>query len=288
MRRRLILVLILASVIGLFASAMVYRVLRAVASHQEATEPIVVAAVNMSLAETITPQHVKLMPWPKGSVPSGAVRTLADAENRVVRSSIVAGEPLLEGKLAPQLAGKGGIMPMLVPEGLRAVTFKVDDAIKESGFVLPNSRVDVLVSMAKEPGSQVRVSKVILQDVQVLAAGQAVELRDNKPVTVSTVTVALSPPQAERLALAQSEGRLTLAMRNLRDNLVVETSGATAATLLQGTAPSRAPAKGAPVTKVSLAPPRIESHTVSVLRGAKSGEQVFVRDGKDWIEKAGK
>jgi len=288
MRRRLVLVLVVASAIGLLASAMVYRVLQSVAAQQESTEPIVVAAVNMTLAETITPQHVKLMPWPKAAIPSGAVRTLAEAEGRVVRSSIVAGEPLLEGKLAPQLAGKGGIMPMLVPEGLRAVTFKVDDAIKESGFVLPNSRVDVLVSMAKEPGSQERISKVILQDVQVLAAGQTVELRDNKPVTVSTVTVALSPPQAERLALAQSEGRLTLAMRNLRDNRVVETSGATAATLLQGTAPARAPAKAAPATTVALAPPKVEARTVSVLRGAKLGEQVFVRDGKDWVEKPGK
>jgi len=235
MRRRLVLVLVLASVVGLLASTLVYRVLSEIAANarSEKAETIVVASVNMGMAETITSQHVKLVAWPKASIPSGAVRSLAEAEGRVVRSSIVAGEPLLDGKLAPQLSGKGGLMPMLVPEGLRGITIKVDDATRESGFVLPNSRVDVLVSMPRKTGSQERISKVILQDIGVLAAGQTVELRDNKPVLVTTVTLALAPGQAEKIALAQTEGKLMLAMRNLRDNKVVETSGVTAATLAQ-------------------------------------------------------
>jgi len=291
MRRRLVLVLVVASVVGLLASTLVYRVLKSAASGpQQDVEMIVVAAVNMSMAETITAQHVKLLPWPSKSVPSGAVRTLAAAEGRVVRGSIVAGEPLLEGKLAPALSGKGGLMPMLVPEGQRGVTIKVDDATKESGFVLPNSRVDVLVSMAKERNSQERISKVIIQDVTVLAAGQTVELRDNKPVTVTTVTLALQPAQVERLALAQSEGKLTLAMRNLRDTQIVQTKGVTAASLLSDGAPAAAVA--APVKKAAgpvrvsapLRPPRVETHTVTVLRGNKPAEVLFTRDDRGWAE----
>jgi pilus assembly protein CpaB len=293
MRRRLALVLVVASVIGLLASTLVYRVLKQAAAanqQQQEMQMIVVAAVNMNMAETITPQHVKLLAWPSKSVPSGAVRTLADAEGRVVRSSIVTGEPLLEGKLAPQLSGKGGLMPMLVPEGQRAVTIKVDDAVKESGFVLPNSRVDVLVSMAKDRSSQDRISKVILQDVTVLAAGQTVELRDNKPVTVTTVTLALVPAQVERLALAQTEGKLMLAMRNLRDTQIVQTKGVTAASLLSDAAPSAAPPAVAPpkstAVKVSapLPPPRVETHAVTVLRGSKPAEVVFTRDDRGWAE----
>jgi pilus assembly protein CpaB len=291
MRRRLVMVLVVASVVGLLASTLVYRVLKQAAAgpQQQDVEMIVVASVNMNMAETITSQHVKLLPWPSKSVPSGAVRTLAAAEGRVVRGSIVAGEPLLEAKLAPHLSGKGGLMPMLVPEGQRGVTIKVDDAVKESGFVLPNSRVDVLVSMPKSPGSQERVSKVIIQDVTVLAAGQTVELRDNKPVTVTTVTLALQPAQVERLALAQSEGRLTLAMRNLRDTQIVQTRGATAASLLSDVGPAAA---AAPVTtptqprKVSapLPPPRVETHSVTVLRGSKPAEVLFTRDDRGWAE----
>jgi len=287
MPRRLILVLVVAAVVGLLASTLVYSVLKEVSRGQD-TDTIVVATVNMNMAETVTSAHVKLVPWPSKSVPNGAIRTVVEAEGRVVRASIVAGEPLLDGKLAPQLAGRGGLMPMLVPEGQRAVTIKVDDAIKESGFVLPNSRVDVLVSMAKDKASQDRISKVIIQDVTVLAAGQTVELRDNKPVTITTVTLALDPAQAERLAFAQSEGKLTLAMRNLRDNQIVQTKGVTAASLL-----SDASVTPAALTKVvtrqakvsaPLAPPRMETHSVTILRGNKPTEIVFTRDGQDWLE----
>ena len=287
MPRRLILVLVVAAVVGLLASTLVYSVLKEVSRGQD-TDTIVVATVNMNMAETVTSAHVTLVPWPSKSVPNGAIRTVVEAEGRVVRASIVAGEPLLDGKLAPQLAGRGGLMPMLVPEGQRAVTIKVDDAIKESGFVLPNSRVDVLVSMAKDKASQDRISKVIIQDVTVLAAGQTVELRDNKPVTITTVTLALDPAQAERLAFAQSEGKLTLAMRNLRDNQIVQTKGVTAASLL-----SDASVTPAALTKVvtrqakvsaPLAPPRMETRSVTILRGNKPTEIVFTRDGQDWLE----
>jgi pilus assembly protein CpaB len=298
MKRRLVIVLVFASVIGLVASLLVYRVVVNVAqAKQQPTEQILVAAVNMDLAETITGKHVTLVPWPKPTVPPGAIRKLADAEGRVVRSSIVAGEPLLEGKLAPQLSGRGGIMPMLVPVGQRAVTIKVDDAIKESGFVLPNSRVDVFVSMARHANQQDRVAKLILQDVVVLAAGQAVEMRDNRPVSVTTVTLALTPEQAERLALAHNEGKLTIGMRNLQDQGVVSTAGATRETLLGTPAPPAKPVAAKPTPKASrqearapvdiapLSVPKVEVHTVAVIRSGKASEQVFVRKGEDWVEK---
>ncbi len=293
MQRRFLLILLCASVLGLLASVLVYRVVSQIASAGGGQyEQIVVAAANMSLAETVTNQHVKLVPWPKGSVPEGAVRKLQDAEGRVVRGSILAGEPLIEAKLAPELSGKGGIMPMLVPEGQRGVTIKLDEAVREGGFLLPNSRVDVLVSMPKAPGSQEKIAKVILQDVTVLAAGQTVELRDNKPVTNTTVTLALTPQQTERLAVAQAEGKLMLVQRNLRDTHVVRTTGATPTSLLTDSAvaaptPEEKPKAAVVARSAPLPLPTIEKYPVAVIRGSKVSEQLFVRQGPGvWAEQA--
>ena len=290
MRRRFLLILICASVIGFLASFLVYRVVSQVASaRSDQSEQIVVATADLGLADTVTSQHIKLVNWPKASVQPGALRTAAEAEGRVVRSSIVAGEPLIEGKLAPQLAGRGGIMPMLIPEGQRGVTIRVDDAMRESGFVLPNSRVDVLVSMSKG-GSSEKIAKVILQDVAVLAAGQTVEMKDNKPVTNTTVTLALTPQQVERLAVAQSEGRLMLAQRNLRDTQFVRTPGATPSSLLSDIAPAPNP-EAKPTVLARSAPlplPVVEKYPVAVIRGTKVSEQTFVRErGNSWAEQPG-
>ena len=290
MRRRFLLILICASVIGFLASFLVYRVVSQVASaRSDQSEQIVVATADLGLADTVTSQHIKLVNWPKASVQPGALRTAAEAEGRVVRSSIVAGEPLIEGKLAPQLAGRGGIMPMLIPEGQRGVTIRVDDAMRESGFVLPNSRVDVLVSMSKG-GSSEKIAKVILQDVTVLAAGQTVEMKDNKPVTNTTVTLALTPQQVERLAVAQSEGRLMLAQRNLRDTQFVRTPGATPSSLLSDIAPAPNP-EAKPTVLARSAPlplPVVEKYPVAVIRGTKVSEQTFVRErGNSWAEQPG-
>jgi pilus assembly protein CpaB len=286
MRRRFLLILVSACVIGLVASVLVYRVVSSVVTARSGESvPIVVAVVNLPLAESVRKEQVKLVPWPKASVPAGAIKTLEEAEGRFVRTSIVAGEPLIDGKLAPQLAGKGGIMPILIPEGQRAVTIRLDEAMRESGFVMPNSRVDVLVSMPKSPESNEKIAKVILQDVMVLAAGQIVEIKDNKPVTSTTVTLALTPQQVERLAVAQSDGRLMLVQRGLKDSEVVQTSGATPSSLLSDIAPAPKPvvARSAP-----LPLPAVERMSVDVIRGTKVTEQVFVRGrGEGWTEQPG-
>ena len=175
------------------------------------------------------------------------------------------------------------------------MAIKVDDAVRESGLVVPNSRVDVIISTAR-PGSNERVGKIILQDVLVLAAGQTVEMRDSKPVSVTTVTLALTPDQVERMVLAQTDSRIILVTRNYQDKALVKTTGATHATLFDGEAASKAVAvpkapprvtAPAPITSAPLPPPKLETHTVAVLRAGKLAEQhTFVRgDGaQPWTE----
>jgi pilus assembly protein CpaB len=179
---------------------------------------------------------------------------------------------------------------MLIPEGQRGVTIRLDEATRESGFVMPNSRVDVLVSMPKAPGSNEKIAKVILQDITVLAAGQTVEMKDNKPITNTTVTLSLTPQQVERLAVAQSDGRLMLVQRNLRDTQFVRTPGATPSSLLSDIAPAspKPEAKTVLARSAPLPLPEVEKYPVAVIRGTKVSEQTFVRDrANSWAEQPG-
>jgi pilus assembly protein CpaB len=268
---------------------LVYRAINdkfEVEAKTQPTRAVAVAAANINLGEALTSQHVKLMSWPKDSVPAGTLASVAEAEGRVALTSIVVGEPLLDAKLAPKLAG-GGILPMLVPENLRGVTIKVDDAVRESGFVSPNSRVDVVVSIADRQGSAERTGKVILQNVPVLAAGQSVEMQGNKPVPITTVTLALTPEQAERLAVAQTEGRLMLATRNLGDNRVVETPGTNVKKLL-GTS-SAPPQKQPTTTRATPSENPPPPYTVTVFRGSEMTEHRFLQNrSSEWVEQANK
>ena len=129
------------------------------------------------------------------------------------------------------------------------------------------------------------------QDVQVLASGQVVEIRDNKPVQMTTITFSLTPEQTERLTLAQTEGRLFLVTRYMNDKTIVQTRGATRATLLTDGAPA-APVPpttrpGRPAAaRAPLAPPKLDTVTVTVLHGTKATEHRFLRRGdRDWVER---
>jgi pilus assembly protein CpaB len=294
-------ILVLATVLGLFTSYLVFQAVKTARGQQAETEEIVVAAANMNVGEVLTSQHIKLAQWPKSMIPAGSVREAKAAEGRIARASIVAGEPILDAKLAP--AGQGGLMPVLIPPGKRAVTIKVDEAAQKSGFVVPNSRVDVVVTMARKPGES-KESRIVLQDVSVLASDQTVEMKDNKPVTMTTVTMAISPEEAERLALAQNEGRVTLALRNMQDTARASTPGVTIGQLLGTPAPASSPTRqekpvssgrskarrastpAVPTTaKPAEIPRAVPAHNVSVIRGVSLTDMVFVQDpDRGWIE----
>jgi len=304
-QRRVVVILVLATVLGLFTSYLVYQSVKTARGQQAETEEIVVAAANMNVGEVLTSQHIKLAQWPKSMIPAGSVREAKAAEGRIAKASIVAGEPILDAKLAP--AGQAELMPVLVPTGKRAVTIKVDEAAQKSGFVVPNSRVDVVVTMARKIGES-KESRIVLQDVLVLASDQTVEMKDNKPVTMTTVTMAISPEEAERLALAQNEGRVTLALRNMQDTARATTPGVTIAQLLGTPAPASSPTRqekpvssgrskarqastpSVPTTaKPAEIPRAVPAHNVSVIRGVNLTDMVFVQDpDRGWIETPGK
>ncbi len=303
LRRRVVLVLAIAVVMGLVTGYLVYKTANKSVVQAEA-EDILVANANINLGEVVTPRHVKLAPWPKPMVPTGALRAVKDVEGRTAKASMIAGEPVLDSKLTA--AGGGGLMPVLIPNGKRAVSIIVEQATQKSGFVVPNSRVDVLVTMAPK-GSQDTESRIVLQDVTVLAADQTVEMKDNKPVAMTTVTMALSPEETERLALAQHQGKVTLALRNIQDTARISTPGVNTAQLMGSPAPAPASAKKEtstakrakpavrtaqappPIAQSPQGPPPLPKHTVSVIRGVASTDTVFVQDpDRGWLETPGK
>lgn len=211
---------------------------------------IVVAAIDMPLAGKIRPEDLKLAEWPADHLPMGAVRDPKEVVERILISRVLAGQPVLPGMLASKNAGNG--LAALIPPNMRAMAVRVDDVVGVAGFIHPDDRVDVLVTLhPNRPGGET-TTKVFMQNVKVLAVGQEVEANDQarmhaNPATVATLLV--SPHDSERLALASSEGRLLLTLRSWTDSLPVDTGGAVAEELVgdpMGAAPAKPPEGAVP------------------------------------------
>jgi pilus assembly protein CpaB len=286
MRRPMVFVL-LAGLAAMLASVMVYSALkRREAELQNAMShnvEVVVAAYDLPLGTKVDLGEVKLARWSADSLPEGAYTDPKQVIGSYVKNSLVANEPIVQAKL---FTGDktAGVMPLLIPFGMRAVSVPVDEVSDVAGFVLPHTRVDVLVATQGEgTGSGDKAfSKVILQNVEVLAVAQEVEQKKDEPQIVKVVTLLVTPQESERLALASHSGTLRLAMRNYNDNKIVLTSGSDVAQMLR--AYSLAP--DVPVMAVqpeprhvAVAPHRPKAVEIEILRNGKSSESVsFVNE----------
>ncbi len=195
---------------------------------------MVIAKTSVAQGEKLRREHLDVALWPASLVPPSALRAMEDAEDRVTTAKLIEGEPVLAGKLAPTGSSPG--LSALVPSGMRGVTVRVNDVSGVAGFLLPGSRVDVVttIDVDRERGSTSTVSKVILQDIKVLAVGQRMEANGNKPSKVSAVTLLVTPSQAERLNLAATRGTLQLALRSTPDRSASRTPGVTPPQLVYG------------------------------------------------------
>ncbi|HVY38476.1 MAG TPA: Flp pilus assembly protein CpaB [Polyangia bacterium] len=194
---------------------------------------LAVAAVDLPLAGKIKAEDLKLEDWPADHLPAGAIRDPKELVGRILISRVLAGQPILPGMLAAKNAGNG--LAALIPPNMRAMAVRVDDVVGVAGFIHPDDRVDVMVTLRPQRAGAETTSKVFLQNVKVLAVGQEVEANDQARMHASPATVAtllVSPQDAERLALASSEGRLLLTLRSWTDSLPVNTGGAVAEELV--------------------------------------------------------
>jgi pilus assembly protein CpaB len=236
-----------------------------------------VAASNLNLGASLRADDLRTVQWPTEAMPAGVFTTPNDLIGRGVIQPIAQNEPILPSKLAPVGAGAG--LPPIIPDGMRALSVRVNDVIGVAGYVLPGTRVDVLVTVSPTQQVQDMTSKVILTNVQVLAAGTRIErnAEDDEPVSVSVVTLMVDPLQAEALTLASTEGKIQLALRNPLDASTPPTPGIRPSVLLGRSATARriatpAPRPGAPPpAEPAFVPP---PPTVEIIRGDKRAQEV--------------
>src|SRR5512141_2720163 len=234
-RKKILVVVGAAALLALIASAGAYKFLsesgRVAEKARLQTVGIVVAVVDIPLGATINPNQVAVSPWPKDNYPKDAIADPKTAVGRTALRDFVRGEPVVEGKLVP-VNKPAGLLSLRVPQGMRAFSVKVNEVVGVGGFIVPDTRVDIVVTTSPSQNSPEKIAKIVLEDIRVLAAGQVIEQKENKPVTVNTVTLALTPEDAEKLALAGNDGIIQLVMRNFTDNAVVMTGGANKGRLL--------------------------------------------------------
>ena len=292
----------IAILAGLVAALLITRYLeRRTVSVSTPTAKIVVAAMDLPLATHLRPEQLRMADWPVTAMPPGAIRDVKEAVDHILTSRVLEGEPLLPGKLAARDAGNG--LAALIPSNMRAIAVRVDDVVGVAGFIHPDDRVDVIVTIHPTRGSDTEsISKVILQNVKVLAVGKELETsaRDRNqanPVTVATLLV--NPEESEKLALSATEGKLMLTLRSWTDNQAVITQGTSASTLITGDStkprdavvvapppPRRAPVRVAqaatptpPPAAAPAAPQQGSTNVVEILRGDRFEQRKF--DSKD-------
>jgi pilus assembly protein CpaB len=282
--KRALVMMAIAILFGLAAVVLASRwLLRQPAGN---SDRIVVAAADINLGQRLTPEMLMLAEWPSDSMPKGAYLDPLKVTGRVLKSSVLRGEPVSEAKLAP--AGTLGGLSALITEGKRAITVRVNDVIGVAGFALPGNYVDIIVSTQKEGvtgsanGRDQSISKIVLERILVLAVAQEVSRDETKPRVVNAVTLEVTPDQAENLDLARSVGTLSLALRNQVDPQASKTDGATKRSLLHelelAPPPPPKPAKVVPVLVKAPAPPplaQVRRNCVSVLNGVHASQECF-------------
>ncbi|HYJ89022.1 MAG TPA: Flp pilus assembly protein CpaB [Pyrinomonadaceae bacterium] len=288
--KRFFVVLVGALLFGLLAAVSVSRYLSSAQAYTKNLTHVAVAKVAIPVGTKIIPEQVMMVQFPKESTPDGTFESSDKLVGRVAVVNIAPREPITETRLAPEGTSAG--LSAVIPEGYRAMTVKVDDVVGISGFIMPGTLVDVVVVIdpQEKAGMQDPISKIVLQNIKVLANGQNIDKPENQrdANSVKAVTLLVLPEQAEKLALAASEGKLQLVMRNSIDQGDEQTTGMDKRRLLSGERAVPAPEPGSlkseqqsapkpafrvrrepkPVAEVSAppAPPRL---MVEMIEGAK-------------------
>jgi len=202
---------------------------------------VVVANADFAWGTKLTSEMVQVQEFPSGVIPEGHFISADAIKDRVVMVDVKRNEVLLESKLAPVGSTTGGVAAV-TDVNKRAMSVKVDDVIGVAGFIKPADRVDVMVTIEPDAGKQGNsMAKMILENVRVLAAGTQMERKgkDEEPKQVQVITLEVDVEEAEKLALASTQGKLRLALRNPLNQGHVLTKGANVGALLSSYRPKQ-------------------------------------------------
>jgi len=279
---RLLIGLVVALVVAFLLSSFVYKQFQKVSTVKPSTEsePLVVAAVPLQIGARLDASNTRVIQWPANQKLAGMHSRVDEVMSRAIITPLAENEPVLEAKLAPKEAGAG--LSATIPEGMRALSVGVNDVVSVAGFVTPGTSVDVLVTGRAVGGGAAgadNITRTILENVRVLAAGQKIEQdRDGKPQTVAVITLLVSPDDATKLAMASTEGKIQLALRNTVDIKKIEPKAVMQAALFSPsgavTQPERP--KFAGKRAAPAAPP---PYVIEVITGNKRENKSFPAGG---------
>ncbi len=268
-RTRMLVLALVALGLSAVVTYLIYRELNSrMVTEEVVTNQLVIASEELGVGVPLEPQHLKIIDWP-GDPLEGSYATTDELIGRGVLFPIQMNEPLLDAKLTAPGSGAG--LAATIPEGKRALSVRVNDVVGVAGFVLPGTRVDIILS-GSVGGKGIDVSKIVLENVQVLSAGQNVEYDSSgKAQKVPVVTVLLTPEEAQKLTLATIDGRIRLALRNPLDLEIAEPKPTRRSELYAGAAPPRPP-RPTPIKRLVISttpppPPRVKTFEVELIQG---------------------
>jgi len=283
----------------------IYRVLQVTKAEAKiTTQPVVVALEDIPESKAIERTNLRVSQWVSGTAPAGAFSSIDSVVGRVTRVDIFKGEVVVPGRLAPNGTGAG--LQVKITPGKRAVPVRVDDISGIGGLIQPNSRVDVM-SVIRDQKANQNVAKLFMANMRVLSVGtQDTRTVDNRPIAATMIALEATPIEAERLAIAQAEGRIQLVLRGYGDPDSLKTEGAKSADVLaqlrgapalkpepervssssrkQSSAASPPQVAPAPVLQAPVpqpqpvAPKRPDSLTVQIFKGGKEEQRKFQKD----------
>jgi len=281
---RTLLVLAIALVAALGASYAMYVAIGRMPVRTVTTPEVqtVVAARRIVVGGMITTADVKLVPWPAKSTVPGSFTSIDKVVNRGAVVPIAENEPITEDKLAPLNSGAG--LPPTIRPGMRAISVKVNEVIGVAGFVVPGTRVDLVVTLDEQAREREAMSRIVLSNLEVLSAGTKIDQdkarKDGAAIAASVVTLMATPDDAEKITLASTKGRIMLILRNPLDVEPSRTSGVRLAALLGPAAPPpvEKTVKGRTVMVRAVPPPpppAPKAYTVEKVSAGKRTEDVI-------------